>query len=137
MDAMKTSVPNKRNAFHPIRKKPRLDTIKEGARVAVEWGLLEFQKIISRAEAEAHIIITNAKTIEEKTKRKRQKAKDALENARHEAAMIIEDAEDLANDIVTMSMEDADRLCFEAQEEAWNIKMKAIESSYVDLTNDD
>ena len=108
-----------------------------GARVATEWALVEFKKIIEDAEAKAQCIIKKAQVLEDKAKRKRRKVKEALDSARHEAALIVEDAEDLADELVSTAMEDAELLRFEAEQEAMNIKANAQEALFVDLTTDD
>jgi hypothetical protein len=117
--------------------KPPLHNMEMGARVATEWALIQFKKVIEDAEAQAQLIIKKAQLLEEKAKRKRRKAKEALDSARHEAAMIVEDAEELADELVSTAMEDAELLRFEAEQEAMNIKANAKEALFVDLTVDE
>lgn len=128
------SVPCKRT---PATFKPPLHNMETGARVATEWALLEFKKVIEDAEAQAQLIIKKAQVLEDKAKRKKRKAKEALDSARHEAALIVEDAEDLADELVSTAMEDAELLRFEAEQTAMEIKALAKDALFVDLTADE
>lgn len=139
---MHTSLPAKRKApVKPFTKKARhvapYNNVEQGAMIGAEWALLEFKNIIEDAEAQAQLIIKKAQVLEDKAKRKKRKAKEALDSARHEAALIVEDAEDLADELVSTAMEDAELLRFEAEQTAMEIKALAKDALFVDLTADE
>lgn len=128
---MKRKAPSSRRPT-PSLKSQQLHNMEKGARIATEWALQEFQKVIEEAEAQAKAIVDKAKAIEKKAKKMKRKAQEVLQQARDDYQLIIEDAEDIAEGIIENAMQQSDQITIQNMNQ--NI---IVDSVVIDLTLDD
>jgi F0F1-type ATP synthase membrane subunit b/b' len=105
------SVPSNRNIIH---KQALSHEMEKGARVATQWAILEFKKVVEDGEAQAKSIIDNARHREEKAKKKLQKARRVLQDAITESDRMLRYAQEEADEIIEDAIQDADNIIMQA-----------------------
>lgn len=113
-----------------------LHDMEKGARIATEWALQDFKRLVEEAEVRAKAIVDSAKAIESKANRTKRKANDVLQRARNEYQLIIQDAENIAEDIIENAMQHADEIATQAMQQYVAIENNVIANSVIDLTTE-